>query len=67
MTVNEILVTLMQERAGTMPRKSIDEWRAVFAELIRNERGECQRIAAQYGGKDAEEIAELIGKRNFET
>ncbi len=32
---------------------------------IREERAACQRIALEYGGKDAEEIAEQIGKRNF--
>lgn len=31
----------------------------------RNERATCQEIAARYGGRDAEEIAELIGSRNF--
>lgn len=31
----------------------------------RNERAECQEIAARYGGDDAENIAELIGARGF--
>jgi len=31
----------------------------------RDERAVCQMIAASYGGNDAEEIAELIGSRNF--
>lgn len=32
----------------------------------RNERAECQEIAARYGGNDAENIAEMIGARSFE-
>lgn len=31
----------------------------------RNERAVCQEIAARYGGRDAEEIAEMIGARNL--
>lgn len=31
----------------------------------RQERAECQEIAARYGGDDAENIAEMIGARNF--
>lgn len=31
----------------------------------RDERAICQEIAISYGGIDAEEIAELIGSRNF--
>lgn len=35
------------------------------AALIRAERGACAEIAARYGGRDAEAIAEQIGRRNF--
>lgn len=31
----------------------------------KNERAECQEIAARYGGDDAENIAEMIGARSF--
>ena len=31
----------------------------------RHERGECQRLAAFYGGADAESVAELIRQRNY--
>lgn len=34
-------------------------------QMIRYERAQCLRIAAEYGGRDATEIAELIGARNF--
>ena len=31
----------------------------------RAERAACLKIAVEYGGRDAEEIAELIGQRSF--
>lgn len=39
--------------------------RGAWDEARRKERAECQKIAAMYGGYDAEEIADLIGQRNF--
>lgn len=36
-----------------------------IAEAVRAERSACLKIAAEYGGHDAEQIAEQIGKRNF--
>jgi hypothetical protein len=36
-----------------------------ITQAIRYERGQCLKIAAEYGGRDAEQIAELIGARNF--
>lgn len=31
----------------------------------RTERGICQELAARYGGRDADQIAEMIGQRNL--
>lgn len=36
------------------------------ARAVRNERAVCQAIAARYGGRDAEAIAEMIGARSFQ-
>lgn len=38
---------------------------AAIRAAIRHERAQCARIAAEYGGRDAQEIADLIGARNF--
>lgn len=38
------------------------EW---VARAIRNERKNCQIIALEYGGRDADAIGEMIGERNF--
>jgi hypothetical protein len=42
-----------------------DMMAAHIAHEIKQERAACQELAARYGGRDAEEIAELIGQRNF--
>jgi len=42
-----------------------DHIRQAWDAGVKFERGACQRIAAQYGGSDADEIAEAIGVRNF--
>lgn len=34
-------------------------------DAVAAERSACLRIAAEYGGRDADEIAEMIGKRSF--
>lgn len=38
---------------------------ALVEQEVRRERFACQEIALRYGGDDAEEIAEMIGARNF--
>lgn len=42
-----------------------DEIADAIRQAIRHERSECMALALHYGGRDAEEIAELIGARNF--
>lgn len=58
-----------RSRVGTVEllRRVLDAlWEAKPAEdAARAERSECLRIAAEYGGHDAQEIADLIGQRNF--
>lgn len=43
-----------------------DDIATAFEIIRRQERAACQRIAAFYGGYDAEAIAEMIGERNFQ-
>lgn len=56
---------LKSVEAGALALEKGAKLREAIVTAIRAERSECVRIAAQYGGHDAEEIAEMIGKRNF--
>lgn len=42
-----------------------DQLADTLRKAVRAERASCQRIALEYGGGDAEQIAEMIGQRNF--
>jgi hypothetical protein len=52
-------------RAYTRACAALEAGGDVIEQAVRRERGICQELAARYGGSDAEEIAELIGSRNF--
>lgn len=59
------LQIVMHDWPKESKQNTIDHVLAALKEQRRHERGACQEIAARYGGKDADEIAELIGERNF--
>ena len=59
------LQIVMHDWPAEAKQNTIDHVLAALREQRRHERGECQKIAANYGGSDAEEIAEMIGKRSF--
>lgn len=49
---------------GPMPLELPEMLNDAFFELVQRECAECGRTAAMYGGRAADEIAELILKRN---
>ena len=59
------LQILMHDWPKEARQNTIDHVLAALKEQRRHERGICQEIAARYGGSDAQEIADLIGERNF--
>jgi NaMN:DMB phosphoribosyltransferase len=59
------LQIVMHDWPKDAKQNTIDHVLAALEEQRRHERGECQEIAARYGGRDAEAIAEMIGARNF--
>lgn len=61
------LQIVMHDWPRESKQSTIDHVLAALKEQRRHERGICQEIALRYGGSDAEEIAEMIGKRNFAT
>lgn len=61
------LQIVMHDWPKDAKQNTIDHVLAALQEQRRHERGVCLEIAARYGGRDAEEIAEMIGQRNFAT
>lgn len=59
------LQIVMHDWPKEAKQNTIDHVLAALKEQRRHERSACQEIAARYGGSDADEIAELIGERNF--
>lgn len=59
------LQIVMHDWPKEAKQNTIDHVTAALKEQRRHERSACLKIASEYGGSDAEEIAELIGVRNF--
>ena len=61
----------VRKMAHSFPPSDLGSHRAIQAvaafvhNAVRAERSACLQIAASYGGRDADEIAEAIGKRSF--
>lgn len=51
--------------AGATLIVEADSVEEAILQAIRYERSQCQELAARYGGRDAEELADLIGQRSF--
>lgn len=60
------LQIVMHDWPKEAKQNTIDHVVAALNEQRRHERSACQELAARYGGRDAEEIAELIGQRSFQ-
>lgn len=60
MTVEDVLVKLMQERSGVTRLTSLDGWRDVLASLVRAEREACAKVADDRAAvcRDAQKLPE---------
>ena len=50
MGIDGVLIRLMQERCGSRPSASIEEWRKILNDLVAGERAENDRLRASLNG-----------------
>jgi hypothetical protein len=50
MGIDGVLIRLMQERCGSRPSASIEEWRKILNDLVAGERAENERLRAALSG-----------------
>lgn len=52
------------DQTGLIPLELVPN---LLLALVKDERSACMKIAAEYGGRDSQEIADLIGARSFQS